>query len=1119
MNKNHFKKTLACLLAVLMIISALPLMTASALAEVTTDDGFVYKRFSNEIWITDYTGNETEVTVPAEIDGYPVVNFDSAFESCSDIKSVTVEEGIKTIDSSAFADCINLETVTLPNSITHIDDFAFRYCYNLKNITIPQGVVSIGQSAFSECTSLESVSLPNGLTTIGTYAFEGCTALKSIFIPKSVSHIYPGAFEDTAYYNDGNNWDDCVLYIDSALICADNSFIYGDYNIKEGTTCISHDAFRYCQELTGVTIPQSVTAIPDNAFNYCTRLTEISIPASVTKVGNDAFWNTGYYNDDNNREDGALYIGTVLYEVEDTYATDEFAVRDDTTCIADYAFSNCTSYKSVTIPEGVSHIGDGTFGGCLNLSKIYIPKSVVSIGSFAFRGTDSLTDVYFSGSELEWQAISVDYTALNYALQNANIHYAESGPSQPVSITACTVLLDKTTYIYDGTAKTPAVTVKHGSTTLLRDTDYTVSYANNTKVGTATVTVTGMGGYNGTVTKEFTIKAEEIKTTPISDCTVTLSKTSYTYDGKAKNPDVTVKNGSKTLVKDTDYTVSYSNNINVGSATVTVTGRGSYTGTTSRSFVIISSSTAFKWGTDNWNFNNSSSYFGKKTYRDQISAAYQNALKENLTNSEYQVIFEGSRYSDAWLDDSWGGSCYGMSSLTMLSKEGLFPYSNYKSGASKLNDLNVPNKDANLNSLITYYQMLQVKDVIQQQYRTVPNRTHSENIQKILSLLDTNTTVLLGFKKAGWGGHAILAYGYEYGSWSFNGVTYDGCIKICDPNASKAYDSKANIYFNTKTYNWTIPFYSYAPITSAAGAVFNYIGADLGAINEGGYLSGTSGNSTEDYVARIDAVAISENRSVSKVTLSEGNYLNKNTAPGEIVEDYSYVLGGESDGMVGYTLYDADSAYKVSQENPVDLQLFMDYENSCMSAGSSAGTSVVFDNTGVVKVCGEAADFNISMTFDKDYPTDWFTMQVAGEAANTASMEKAESGYILSADNMQNVTVTANNKDTTATVNFSTEYEDVYIYEVDLHTIGVKVDTDNNGTFETDLFTAETEYQTGDVNLDGAVNIKDATTIQKHLASLITLEEKALALADYDADLKITIKDATAIQKFIAGIK
>lgn len=236
--------------------------------------------------------------------------------------------------------------------------------------------------------------------------------------------------------------------------------------------------------------------------------------------------------------------------------------------------------------------------------------------------------------------------------------------------------LGASSYNYDGKTKTPAVTLTYtgedGSATLVKDTDYTVSYTNNTNAGTATVTVSGKGNYTGSKTANFAIELPDGKI-DINTATITsaytsgdfnplaeyrqpkitiiydgatltrytdytlsyeskdvnrnagqhrykitgigaymgtytgyytinplalssagiamkLGATSYTYDGKAKTPAVTLtytsEDGSVTLVKNTDYTVSYSNNINAGTATVTVTGKGNYKGSKSTTFKI-----------------------------------------------------------------------------------------------------------------------------------------------------------------------------------------------------------------------------------------------------------------------------------------------------------------------------------------------------------------------------------------------------------------------------------------------------------------------------------------------------------------------------------------------------
>ena len=148
-----------------------------------------------------------------------------------------------------------------------------------------------------------------------------------------------------------------------------------------------------------------------------------------------------------------------------------------------------------------------------------------------------------------------------------------------ISISKASVTLSTSTYAYDGKAKKPGVTIKLNGKTLKNGTDYTVSYSNNTKVGTAKVTITGKGNYTGSVSKTFKIK-NNFKKATISG----ISNKSYT--GKNITQSITVKYNGKTLKNGTDYTVSYSNNKNIGTATAKITGKGSYTGTITKTFKI-----------------------------------------------------------------------------------------------------------------------------------------------------------------------------------------------------------------------------------------------------------------------------------------------------------------------------------------------------------------------------------------------------------------------------------------------------------------------------------------------------------------------------------------------------
>lgn len=136
-------------------------------------------------------------------------------------------------------------------------------------------------------------------------------------------------------------------------------------------------------------------------------------------------------------------------------------------------------------------------------------------------------------------------------------------------------------YAYTGKAITPGVVVETGSRTLVPGTEYTVSYSNNVNAGTATITVTGVGKYSGKQTANFVIEPKNIQscdTTDIAD---------RTYTGDAYTPSVTVSDGGKVLTKGVDYTVTYTNNTNPGTATVVIRGLSSnYAGTKVISFKI-----------------------------------------------------------------------------------------------------------------------------------------------------------------------------------------------------------------------------------------------------------------------------------------------------------------------------------------------------------------------------------------------------------------------------------------------------------------------------------------------------------------------------------------------------
>ena len=144
--------------------------------------------------------------------------------------------------------------------------------------------------------------------------------------------------------------------------------------------------------------------------------------------------------------------------------------------------------------------------------------------------------------------------------------------SQPINLGGATITLSAYSYTYSGAPNRPTPTVSIAGKTLQPGTDYTVSYANNVKAGKATVSIEAKSPeYTGHASAAFTIKKARISGAQ-------LAQTLFTYNGKARTPKPIVASGTAQLKKKRDYTVSYSNNVKAGRATVTVQGTGNYTG-------------------------------------------------------------------------------------------------------------------------------------------------------------------------------------------------------------------------------------------------------------------------------------------------------------------------------------------------------------------------------------------------------------------------------------------------------------------------------------------------------------------------------------------------------------
>lgn len=292
----------------------------------------------------------------------------------------------------------------------------------------------------------------------------------------------------------------------------------GDVIIPEGVTSIGDRAFSDCSGLTSVEIPEGVTSIGEWAFYNCSKLINVKIPSSVKDIGSFAFM---FCYDLTSVEipEGVASIGQQTFYF--CYGLTSVKIPSSVTSIGDIAFSCCYDLTSVEIPSSVTSIGNAAFSGCNSLTNITIPSSVASIGDRALG--------YYRDENWKEQKMSnfVIYgeggsAAEKYAKDNG---FAFNAPGSLEDISSASVTLDKTSYIYDGKAKTPSVTVKLNGKTLALNTDYTVAYSDNVNAGTAKATVTGKGNYTGSKTVNFTIAKAGQDSSII--CKKTLYKVTY----------------------------------------------------------------------------------------------------------------------------------------------------------------------------------------------------------------------------------------------------------------------------------------------------------------------------------------------------------------------------------------------------------------------------------------------------------------------------------------------------------------------------------------------------------------------------------------------------------------
>lgn len=308
-------------------------------------------------------------------------------------------------------------------------------------------------------------------------------------------------------------------------------------------------------------------------------LTQDGIKIEVTHAGNSLI--TGYLPSDDMR--------SVTFMLRDTDKTDAANNASDT---ATLKFSSA-NYNEASGTLTIKIIDKNTDANTL---QIDVPATVTygdtvspSVGESKPAGAGDVTFKFFDKDNHEVLTTAQPFDAGTYKVtasceSESTIYTAEATFTvEPREIEAKDVAFDKE-LTYTGNELTQTVTVTVNGKTLTVGTDYTVSDLTGTEPGSYPVTVAGTGNYTGEVTKSFTISKAQI-----SSAAITYDAGPYGYTGKEWKPEVTVSFNSATLTAGNDYTVSYENNINAGTAKIIITGIGDhFTGLTERTFTINS---------------------------------------------------------------------------------------------------------------------------------------------------------------------------------------------------------------------------------------------------------------------------------------------------------------------------------------------------------------------------------------------------------------------------------------------------------------------------------------------------------------------------------------------------
>ena len=369
----------------------------------------------------------TAMTIPVTVKRIGIYAFSGA-----GLYSITLPEGLETIDMYAFMSAFNLESVDLPESLKTLGGGAFQYCGNLETAELPETLDMISWQVFNECNSLQDILIPKSVTEISYFAFNSCTAMQDVVFEGSAPTVDAGMTGDMypfqnvtseAWYPAGDaTWTPAAMATMGGNLtwkngesmpsgtCGDNLTWYLDASntlhisgtggmegyshysapwngntvyrvvVHPGVTTIGSDAFYDMKEIVEVQLPDTLIEIGSDSFFYCSALTEITIPSSVVELRYGAF--RGCSGLESIVIPGTVNVGDEAFA--NCTGLTEAVLGDGFTDLGNEVFSNCASLKTVVLPEGLKTIGTGAFTACPALTEITIPSTVTEIHSSAF---------------------------------------------------------------------------------------------------------------------------------------------------------------------------------------------------------------------------------------------------------------------------------------------------------------------------------------------------------------------------------------------------------------------------------------------------------------------------------------------------------------------------------------------------------------------------------------------------------------------------------------------------------------------------------------------------------------------------------------------------------------